>query len=234
MVDTFELPSACVCHYKESFGFDSFGLRDLKKRSAFHQRITMPYRFPDCRNGGVLSQPVKRQFREFIWSPQIPIYNIPFTSNMPSANFRPTRYPHTSERYFLKQRKHFTPIQCREVNFGDVCKYKSSFWQRSHVGRYPTSIIRNIMRRNSTYRSPRQFEKFFGKACTLKETTRIGFSVGLSFDESPLCRGETRYIFPKVARNINGTTRFIVNTQEYKQGVTVVECHPDATGIKTI
>merc|ERR550525_13240 len=45
---------------------------------------------------------------------------------------------------------------------------------------------------------------------------------------SPLYAVETRYIFPKVARNVNGVNLFIVNTEEYKQGVSVVECHQDA------
>ena len=88
-----------------------------------------------------------------------------------------------------------------------------------------------MMQKNSTYKSPRQFQKYFGQTCKYEEPTRVAFRFGgFSFDESPVCRGETRYIFPKVAKNMNGTNRFIVNTEEYKQGVTVVECHPEANG----
>ena len=232
MVDTFELPSACVCHYKESFGFETFG-RVSYKSTNFRPSlplISIPYKYPDCTNGGVVSQPTKRQFLNLVGSSHTKNGNVRFAINAPNAKSRPRRHPHTSDPFLLKQRDLCTPIHCKDVKFGDLCHYKRSGKSQE----YPTSIVRNIMRRNSTYQSPRQFEKFFGQTCKLKEPTRIGFRFGFSFDESPVCRGENRYIFPKVARNVNGTTRFIVNTEEYKQGVTVVECHPEATGINII
>ena len=86
------------------------------------------------------------------------------------------------------------------------------------------------MRRNQTSQSPHQFNKIFGPTCKVEEPTRVGFRFGFSFDESPMCRGESRYIFPKVAKNVDGTNRFIVNTEEYQQGVTVVECNTEAKG----
>ena len=128
MVDTFELPSACVCHYKESFEFETFG-RVSQKSNGFHPslpRFTIPYKYPDCSNGGIVSQPTRRQFYNFIGSSQIQNHNVRFTSNMPIAKLRPRRHPHTSDRVFLTQTELCTPIQCKEVRFGELCKYKRS------------------------------------------------------------------------------------------------------------
>ena len=217
MIDTFELPSACVCHYKESFGFEFF------QRS----RVPPPFKEADCSNGGKVSTPAKNQFFDLKAGPVRKRNDVVrFTVNSPNAKSRPRRHPHQYGLFRIRRRELCTPRRCRGGRFGELCADRRSGKSQD----YPTSIIRSIMRKNSTYKSPRQFQKYFGQTCKVEEPTRVGFRSGFSFDESPMCRGETRYIFPKVAQNVNGTNRFIVNTEEYKQGVTVVECHPETTG----
>ena len=227
MVDTFELPSACVCHYKESFGFQTFSRKDPR----FPQPFTMPsilFKQPDCSNGGQVSQPVKKQLHGMVEKSVVledPVNNQS-DFRFPSPKSRPRRHPHSDSKFQSLSTKEYAPEECKGVRFGEVCNnYTNSTTQE-----YPSSIIRSIMRRNSGYTSPKQFQKVMGPTCGYEELTRVGFRFGFSFDESPVCRGETRYIFPKVARNVNGVNRFIVNTEEYKQGVSVVECHPDAVG----
>ena len=224
MVDTFELPSACVCHYKESFGFQTFSRKDPR----FPQPFTMPsiiFKQPDCRNGGQVSQPVKKQLHGMVEKSVVlkNAANAQSDFRFPSPKSRPRRHPHSHLKFQSLLKKEYAPDECKSFRFGEICK-------NSTTQEYPSSTIRSIMRRNSGYTSPKQFQKVMGQTCGYEELTRVGFRFGFSFDESPVCRGETRYIFPKVARNVHGVNRFIVNTEEYKQGVSVVECHPDAVG----
>ena len=228
MVDTFELPSACVCHYKESFGFETFG-RIAQKSNHFPPsppKFPIPFRRADCSNGAVASEPIKYNFFNVIQPSNRKKEITKFVVGSPNAKSRPRRHPHTSKRFERRRRENCTPIPCRGVKFGETCYDK----RKGKSQEYPLSIVRSIMRRNSTYKSPPQFNKIFGPTCKVEEPTRVGFRFGFSFDESPMCRGESRYIFPKVAKNVEGTNRFIVNTEEYQQGVTVVECNPEANG----
>ena len=86
----------------------------------------------------------------------------------------------------------------------------------------------------TNFRSPVQFKKLFGRPCTFGEEILLGFKFGYSLRETPLCTGYQRYIFPKVAQNTDGKLRYIVNTDEYRQGVTVEECQGAAEGKKLI
>ena len=73
------------------------------------------------------------------------------------------------------------------------------------------------------------FKRSWGKHVAMKSSQ--GLDLGLVFLlTSPLYAEERRGIYFKVARNVNGVNRFIVNTEEYKQGVSIVECHSDAVG----
>ena len=192
------------------------------------QNFPAPIRRADCSNGAVESEIIKYDFLDVSNQSNKRDLSTKFVVDSPNAKSRPRRHPHTSKRFRIERRirKDCTPIPCRGVKFGETCYDRS----KRKSQEYPLSIVRTMMRRNSTYKSPPQFKKIFGPTCKMEEPTRVGFRFGFSFDESPMCRGESRYIFPKVAKNVNGTNRFIVNTEEYQQGVTVVECHPEASG----
>ena len=237
MVDTFEIPSACVCHYKESFGFD-LGFRTAGGRfPSFGARFPIPYKEAECVNGGVISQPLKNQFLSLLDTSRPKNDTARPTEDVSDANLRPKRASYVPKRFsrFSPRRggNNLKPLQCKGVRFGELCTNKTTdpttVLGKYHQ-KYPTSIIRSIMRRNYTYKSPNQFKKFFGKPCKFEGESSVAFRFGFSFDESPVCRAHPRYIFPKVAKNVYGTHRFIVNTEEYKQGVTVVECHSDTEG----
>ena len=76
-------------------------------------------------------------------------------------------------------------------------------------------------------RSKRFFDKVFAGACDDPDAddddikTRTGI---FDFSEQALCKAQQKYIFPKKAVNVQGRTVTIVNTEEYKQGVTVENC----------
>ena len=196
--------------------------------STFLPKYPVPFRRADCSNGAVASEPIKYTFYGTSKSSSSQDENNKFAVRSPNAKSRPRRHPHTPKRFkvWRRIRKDCKPIPCRGVRFGETCYDR----RKGKSQEYPLSVVRSVMRKNSTYKSPPQFKKIFGPTCKMEEPTRIGFRFGFSFDESPMCRGENRYIFPKFAKNVNGTNRFIVNTEEYQQGVTVVECHPEARG----
>ena len=53
---------------------------------------------------------------------------------------------------------------------------------------------------------------------------------GFDAELSELCSSYQKYIYPKKAKNIYGEWHFIINTDRYKQGVTVEICIPRAKG----
>jgi len=53
---------------------------------------------------------------------------------------------------------------------------------------------------------------------------------GFDAELSEVCSSYQKYIYPKKARNIHGEWHYIINTEQYKQGVTVEICIPGARG----
>ena len=94
---------------------------------------------------------------------------------------------------------------------------------------YPTLRIEDAVKRHKDLKSKNIFNEVFGSTCELNDIkTRNGFD----FREHALCDSYKKYIFPKKARSSDGHWRYIVNTEEYKQGVTIEVCDSFAEGEK--
>jgi len=117
---------------------------------------------------------------------------------------------------FQRKETELDPMPCDRNNqtFGQLCQAE----------KYPENDVRSLIRSSTTaLKSPVHFKKLFEPPCDF-ETEVNSFRVGLSPSESPLCDSYQSYEFPKVARNVNGRWRYIINIDEYQQGVTVENC----------
>ncbi|XP_059099356.1 uncharacterized protein LOC131893375 [Tigriopus californicus] len=90
---------------------------------------------------------------------------------------------------------------------------------------YPTDLVRQSLARNNLLRLAGFFEKIFNGACEKISESDLDLRTrSFNLGEEPLCRSTLKYIFPKKAENMEGKTVIIINTDEYQQGVTVAEC----------
>ena len=233
MVDTFELPSACICNYKASFGF---GFRKAHGYPSFPRRRPAPLKEVECSNGGEISQSLKNRFLKLPASPHKNSDNVKFPEDDRNTESRPRRHIRRFRRFKNRRgRTSFVPPESKRCGFVKICDV-STTTNGTRLGKhqkYPASTVRSLLRRHNTFKSPRQFKKLFGEKCEFgtEREPAVAFRFGFSFEETPVCRGYPRYIFPKVAKNIFGKQRFVVNTEEYRQGVTIVECHAGAKGM---
>jgi len=69
---------------------------------------------------------------------------------------------------------------------------------------------------------PNHFKKLFEQPCN---NTHIVANRFFEPDEHPLCDSVTQWIYPKVAKTVQGQWRYIINIEKYKQGVSVVKCN---------
>ena len=78
MVDTFEIPSACICNYKASFGF---GFRKAQSYPSFSRRRPAPLKEVECSNGSEISQSLKNRFLNLPASPHKSNDNVKFPND---------------------------------------------------------------------------------------------------------------------------------------------------------
>merc|ERR1712200_300987 len=72
-------------------------------------------------------------------------------------------------------------------------------------------------------RLPTRIYKNFLKQACIDSSEQI-FTRQFSFDEEQLCQANKRVIVPKEALNIDNKWRFIVNSANHTQTVTIEEC----------
>jgi len=53
---------------------------------------------------------------------------------------------------------------------------------------------------------------------------------GFDIELSDLCSSHQKYIYPKKAKNVNGEWHYVINTNQYRQGVTIEVCLPRVKG----
>ena len=203
VVDTFELPSACVCNYRR----EELGLRNLPSTQVDDDT----FRNLECGKSQVTA-PLSTRYVRYDDEKQI---------EQKMALLKSGRN--------LFERKESDdlpePKPCKQgnltddsnVRFGELCIDSSE-------SGYPESLVKSAIRKHNTLRSPVHFKKLFDRPCEYERPT-TAFRVGLSFQESPLCTGYQSYIFPKIAKTVKGEWKYIINTDEYRQGVTVEVCH---------
>lgn len=230
VVDTFELPSACVCNYRSSF--------DLGFRSAWADRDIQ------C-SASEITEPIASKFHDLIETTAATESTTAATSSADPADATsggggddvpvapstvdPAGLVVVVESPGAEAVVLFEPEPCgtgANEGFFRICE------ETSENGYYPEKEMRKLLIRHPTFRSPDHFNKLFGKPCEFAESL-TKFRIGFELTESPLCTSFESYIFPRVAKNIKGVWRYIVNTKDYRQGVTIETCHPKAIGKST-
>ncbi len=100
---------------------------------------------------------------------------------------------------------------------------------------YPLLRIMSGLSRHATLEDKEAFSSLFGATCG-NATGLVDVSLRQSFDlkESPLCKAYQKYIFPQKALTVRGVYKYIINTDEYRQGVTVETCSRRAKGIHVL
>jgi hypothetical protein len=98
---------------------------------------------------------------------------------------------------------------------------------------YPLTRIISDLSRHGTLNDKKAFSSLFGATCG-NATGLVDVSLRQSESylkkESPLCKAYQKYIFPQKALTVRGEYRYIINTEEYRQGVTVETCSRRAKG----
>jgi len=94
---------------------------------------------------------------------------------------------------------------------------------------YPLTMIQQGLTRHGTLDDKKAFSSLFGPSCG-NSTVNIKLRQSFDLKESPLCKAYQKYIFPQKALTVRGEYRYIINTGDYKQGVTVETCTRRAKG----
>ena len=64
--------------------------------------------------------------------------------------------------------------------------------------------------------------RLFGTPCQeKKESAKFILRNGLNFDEEKVCTAREVFEYPRKGKTINGVWKYIVNTEEYQQGISV-------------
>jgi len=201
VVDTFELPSACICSYKRKMlGFrDGFGFDDTTTRAATKTETDLrAFKDITCPSGHKETEPLDTWSLEF--------------KEKDAATGRWARY----------QRVELVPQDgaCTRFNpnVTNVCE--------EHEQGYPKREILNLLRQSDTFRSPVHFKKLHDRPCEIeKSLTEFTNRIAFNPDEAPLCDAFSSYQYPEIARTVHGKWRYIINIDEYQQGVSMEICN---------
>lgn len=104
---------------------------------------------------------------------------------------------------------------CKNDDFGDICE---------DVESYPENILKLVLYRHKLFSNKKYFEKLFGKPCTRVKPSAFTTRQGFDLQEKSLCETREKFLYPKIAKNVNGDWKLIVNTDDYRQGVSVNRC----------
>jgi hypothetical protein len=74
------------------------------------------------------------------------------------------------------------------------------------------------------FKSPSFFGAIFGDICEPQDNNKLAVRAGFDLELSELCSSFQKYIYPKKAKNTAGEWHYIINTDQYRQGVTVEIC----------
>ena len=173
VVDTFEIPSGCVCHTK------TVNLFSLRKGGFFF----------DFFGGG-------------------PKETCDETENEPTD---------------LTQLD-FGGQNLSSMNFTEILvPCNDSLCESEENDEYPLENIEVLL--NNTFMAKSQFNGIFGQGqpCVpVKE--QVSLRTPLDIEENPLCEARQDHIFPQKGQNAKGQWKFIINTDDYKQGISINKC----------
>ncbi|TRY75079.1 hypothetical protein TCAL_12660 [Tigriopus californicus] len=221
-VDTFQLPSACVCNHQ----LDHFVRSGLP--SAPNARLVI-VRTPFQKHLAKLAARRRNvfQIQRLTGNSKVKTIRSPdeegrFEFSNGDASSDGLSFPdylvETPEDYqesaTVQELETLNPLPCRDGLI--ICEEDPD---------YPTDLVRQSLARNNLLRLAGFFEKIFNGACEKISESDLDLRTrSFNLGEEPLCRSTLKYIFPKKAENMEGKTVIIINTDEYQQGVTVAEC----------
>jgi hypothetical protein len=81
-----------------------------------------------------------------------------------------------------------------------------------------------MLKTHVAFKSPSFFGAIFGDICEPQDNNKLAVRAGFDLELSELCSSFQKYIYPKKAKNTAGEWHYIINTDQYRQGVTVEIC----------
>ena len=88
-------------------------------------------------------------------------------------------------------------------------------------GTYPEKAINFLLYRNKFFANKEYFNKVLGPPCTPAKPESLITRLGFDLTEAALCGTQETYVFPKKAKNSSGVWKYVVNTLEYQQGISM-------------
>lgn len=97
---------------------------------------------------------------------------------------------------------------------------------------YPVDAVTNFLYRHKLFANKDYFNKLFDKPCKPKPEKKededkanlLVIRSGFDLKEQELCETKETFSYPQKAKNLNGVWKYIVNTEDYKQGISVLKC----------
>ena len=189
-VDTFELPSACVCKTKIRSPFDIVNTRSfLPKKFTFAKDI--------C---GVKEPTQTLNHDRFLRG---------------RTDLDAEEDEKTPDSTLKTAANSVTP--CSDSELDTICEDES-------IEKYPEDAIKLILYRHKLFANREYFQRLFGRPCLTSKPEELTTRLGFDLEETALCETVETYIFPKKAKNSKGVWKYIVNTDDYRQGVSVHRC----------
>lgn len=190
-VDTFDLPSACVCKTK------------IKPFNEFDAEV------------GLRGLPL------FLNKAQ----GVCGFSDEPTKSIVHERFNRGGSEDSIDQADDiFKSTDLKEVaNSVTPCQDQDSICDEA-ADDYPEDSVKLILFRHKLFANREYFQRLFGKPCILAKPEDLRTRLGFDLEESALCDTLETYIYPKKARNIQGVWKYVINTDGYRQGVSVHRC----------
>jgi hypothetical protein len=212
-VDTFELPSACICKTKVKalFGF--------RLRAAPLSRTRGNGQLPPiCLKEESTQALDHERYTNIIYPSYSQLFQL-FCDRFDRGPLLDNNRDIMATPMLKTVAANVTP--CEDNDFGDtICSDDDE-----GDSNYPTDEVKRVLYRHKLFRSRAFFERLFGRPCEpLTNPNTLAVRGGFDLNEEALCDAFEKYIYPKKAKNIDGVWKYIVNTDDYRQGVTIHRC----------
>ncbi|XP_030242920.1 protein spaetzle isoform X2 [Drosophila navojoa] len=154
-------------------------------------------------------------FNEPIVSLQPTVQQQPTQQEQPTQQPQQPRRPISDVIVFPDSIDKYRPTRpTPPVETGDLCMdgFNQSRSFCTKVNNYPDiSRLKDVL--------SRRFANFF-----VDEPQPTDFGLRINDDEMYLCNSHQRYLYPKYGQKLDLTWQYIVNTDEFKQGILIEEC----------
>ena len=94
----------------------------------------------------------------------------------------------------------------------------------SNDEQYPDNAIKRLLTNDKLFANKEFFQRIFAKPCVKVGPEDLKTRLGFDQTERALCETVETYIYPKKAKNSQGVWKYIVNTDDYKQGISIHRC----------